>query len=45
VVVKDGRFGAYVTVGETNATPHKGDDVETIAPEGAYELPDRSQES
>jgi DNA topoisomerase-1 len=39
VVVKDGRFGAYVTDSETNATLRKGDEVETIAPpERAYEL-------
>jgi DNA topoisomerase-1 len=38
VVVKDGRFGAYVTDGETNATLRKDDDVETLTPERAYEL-------
>ncbi|MDH6137043.1 DNA topoisomerase-1 [Kitasatospora sp. MAA4] len=38
VVVKDGRFGAYVTDGETNATLRKDDDVETITPERGYEL-------
>ncbi|MFF4343152.1 type I DNA topoisomerase [Kitasatospora sp. NPDC001540] len=38
VVVKDGRFGPYVTDGETNATLRKDDEVETITPERAYEL-------
>ncbi|MER6309323.1 type I DNA topoisomerase [Streptomyces sp. NPDC001657] len=38
VVVKDGRFGAYVTDGETNATLRRDDDVETITPERGYEL-------
>ncbi|MBW1603782.1 type I DNA topoisomerase [Streptomyces sp. JJ66] len=38
VVVKDGRFGPYVTDGETNATLRRDDDVETITPERAYEL-------
>ncbi|MEV7216697.1 type I DNA topoisomerase [Kitasatospora cineracea] len=38
VVVKDGRFGAYVTDGETNATLRKDDEVETITPERAFEL-------
>ncbi|WP_441245194.1 type I DNA topoisomerase [Kitasatospora sp. McL0602] len=38
VVVKDGRFGPYVTDGETNATLRKDDDVETITPERGYEL-------
>lgn len=38
VVVKDGRFGAYVTDGETNATLRTDDDVETITPERGYEL-------
>ncbi|MFJ3696595.1 type I DNA topoisomerase [Streptomyces sp. NPDC090052] len=38
VVVKDGRFGAYVTDGETNATLRTGDSVEDITPERGYEL-------
>ncbi|MGH8891031.1 MAG: type I DNA topoisomerase [Acidothermaceae bacterium] len=38
VVVKDGRFGPYVTDGETNATLRKGDDVEEITLERATEL-------
>ncbi|MFC9325050.1 type I DNA topoisomerase [Kitasatospora sp. NPDC057015] len=38
VVVKDGRFGPYVTDGETNATLRKDDEVETITPERGYEL-------
>ncbi|MDE9366938.1 type I DNA topoisomerase [Luteipulveratus sp. YIM 133132] len=38
VVVKDGRFGPYVTDGETNATLRKDDDPATITPERGYEL-------
>ncbi len=38
VVVKDGRFGPYVTDGETNATLRKDDDPEQLAPERGYEL-------
>ncbi|AWN28629.1 type I DNA topoisomerase [Streptomyces sp. NEAU-S7GS2] len=38
VVVKDGRFGAYVTDGETNATLRRDDDVETVTAERGYEL-------
>ncbi|MDX6355573.1 MAG: topoisomerase [Streptomyces sp.] len=38
VVVKDGRFGPYVTDGETNATLRREDEVETITPERGYEL-------
>ncbi|MDN5767457.1 MAG: type I DNA topoisomerase [Humibacillus sp.] len=38
VVVKDGRFGPYVTDGETNATLRKDDDVEAITPERGFEL-------
>jgi DNA topoisomerase-1 len=38
VVVKEGRFGPYVTDGETNATLRKGDDVESVTVERAAEL-------
>ncbi len=38
VVVKDGRFGPYVTDGETNATLRRDDDPETLAPERGFEL-------
>jgi DNA topoisomerase-1 len=38
LVVKDGRFGPYVTDGTTNATLRKGDSVETISPERGAEL-------
>ncbi|UGQ09109.1 type I DNA topoisomerase [Yinghuangia sp. ASG 101] len=38
VVVKDGRFGPYVTDGETNATLRVADSVDAITPERAYEL-------
>ncbi|MGE9695079.1 type I DNA topoisomerase [Streptomyces sp. NRRL F-5630] len=38
VVVKDGRFGAYVTDGETNATLRASDSVEDLTPERGYEL-------
>jgi len=38
VVVKDGRFGPYVTDGETNASLRKGDAVEALTPERAFEL-------
>ncbi len=38
VVVKEGRFGPYVTDGETNATLRKDDPAETLTPERAYEL-------
>ncbi|HET8600392.1 MAG TPA: type I DNA topoisomerase [Segeticoccus sp.] len=38
VVVKDGRFGPYVTDGETNATLRKDDDPATITPERGFEL-------
>jgi DNA topoisomerase-1 len=38
IVVKDGRFGAYVTDGETNATLRKADAVESVTVERAAEL-------
>ncbi len=38
VIVKDGRFGAYVTDGETNATLRRGDAVELLTLERALEL-------
>ncbi|WP_019144471.1 type I DNA topoisomerase [Aeromicrobium massiliense] len=38
IVAKDGRFGAYVTDGEYNATLRKDDDVETLTHERAVEL-------
>ena len=38
VVAKDGRFGVYVTDGETNASIGKGDRIEEMTPERAYEL-------
>ncbi len=38
ILLKDGRFGPYVTDGETNASLRKGDSVETITPERAAEL-------
>lgn len=38
VVLKQGRFGPYVTDGETNASLRTGDDATTITPERAYEL-------
>jgi DNA topoisomerase-1 len=38
VVVKEGRFGPYVTDGTTNASLRKGDTVEDIAMERASEL-------
>jgi DNA topoisomerase-1 len=38
MVIKDGRFGPYVTDGETNASLRKGDEVATITPERGAEL-------
>ena len=38
MVIKDGRFGAYVTDGEFNATLRRDDEIATITPERAAEL-------
>ena len=38
MVVKDGRFGPYVTDGTVNASLRRGDSVETLTPERAAEL-------
>ncbi|RZQ61617.1 type I DNA topoisomerase [Amycolatopsis suaedae] len=38
MVIKDGRFGPYVTDGEFNATLRKTDSVESVTPERAAEL-------
>ena len=38
MVIKDGRFGPYVTDGETNASLRKGDEVATITLERGAEL-------
>ncbi len=38
VLAKDGKFGVYVTDGETNASLSKGDRLEAMLPERAYEL-------
>ncbi|MCW2964556.1 MAG: topoisomerase [Actinomycetia bacterium] len=38
IVLKEGRFGPYVTDGETNASLRAGDSVESITPERAAEL-------
>jgi DNA topoisomerase I len=38
VVAKEGKFGVYVTDGETNASLTKGDRLEEMPPERAYEL-------
>ena len=38
IVVKSGRYGPYVTDGETNASLRKGDDVESLSLERALEL-------
>ena len=38
MVIKDGRFGPYVTDGETNASLRKGDDVLSITDSRASEL-------
>jgi len=38
VAARDGRFGTYVTDGETNASIGKGDRIDTMTNERAYEL-------
>ncbi|RVW00330.1 type I DNA topoisomerase [Rhodococcus xishaensis] len=38
MVIKDGRFGPYVTDGETNASLRKGDEVESMTDDRASEL-------
>jgi DNA topoisomerase-1 len=38
IVLKEGRFGPYVTDGETNASLRKGDDMETVTLDRALEL-------
>lgn len=38
VVVKKGRYGPYVTDGETNASLRTGDDPESLEEERAFEL-------
>jgi len=38
VVARDGKFGVYVTDGETNASLSRGDRLEEMIPERAYEL-------
>jgi DNA topoisomerase-1 len=38
MVIKDGRFGPYVTDGETNASLRKGDSIEELTDERASEL-------
>jgi DNA topoisomerase I len=38
VVLKEGRFGPYVTDGETNASLRAGDSIESVTPERAAEL-------
>jgi len=38
IVIKEGRFGPYVTDGETNASLRRGDEVESVSLQRAVEL-------
>jgi DNA topoisomerase-1 len=38
ITLREGRFGPYVTDGETNASLRTGDDPDSLAPERAHEL-------
>jgi len=38
MVIKDGKFGPYITDGETNASLRKSDDIDTITDERCWEL-------
>jgi DNA topoisomerase-1 len=38
MVVREGRFGPYVTDGETNASLRKGDNIDTLTADRAAEL-------
>ena len=38
MVIREGRFGPYVTDGETNASLRKGDEIESITAARASEL-------
>ena len=38
IVIKEGRYGPYVTDGETNASLRSSDDVDTLTPERAAQL-------
>ena len=38
MVIKEGRFGPYVTDGETNASLRKGDEVDTLTIDRGAEL-------
>jgi DNA topoisomerase-1 len=38
VVAKEGKFGVYVTDGETNASLGRGDRLDVMPPERAFEL-------
>jgi DNA topoisomerase-1 len=38
IVLREGRFGPYVTDGETNASLRKGDTIDSITPQRAIEL-------